>query len=219
MFTGLVETTGTLVSMRERGVLRLMDISAPALAGEILRGQSLSVSGACLTVSGFSGDVFSVDVMPETIKKTRFRNIRPGDRLNLERALRMGDRLDGHLVTGHVDFSAPVVSVSSGEEGFLVSFLLPREHGSLLVPQGSVAIDGVSLTVASLSSDAFSVSLIPETLGNTTLSGLRPGDEVNVETDILGKYVLRILSGQNIRPGRTGEAPLSMATLRDAGWL
>ncbi len=219
MFTGLVEAVGTLASLSASGVYMRLSVRAPAFAGVLARGQSVAVSGACLTVSSFDGDLFSVDVMRETLDRTKFRSIRPGSRLNLERALQIGGRLDGHIVTGHIDGVAVVHRVRKGGEGFLLDLSLDGEMSSLLVPKGSVAVDGASLTIASFDGTVCTVSLIPETLNNTTLGDLHPGDDVNIEMDILGKYVRRLLGISGTEEGGTKKSGLSMDSLRRAGWL
>jgi riboflavin synthase len=167
--------------------------------------------------------------MRETLAKTKFRSLRPGARLNLERALRVGDRLDGHIVTGHVDGVAAVRGLRKGNEGFLLDVELSSEMLQLLVPKGSIAIDGTSLTIADFKGAICTVSLIPETLKATNLGDLRPGDDVHIEMDILGKYVRRLLGA--MVPGEFGReglpavgdndtpSGLSMDSFRKAGWL
>lgn len=219
MFTGLVETVGTVVSIRPGGMCTILSLRAPLFAGELVPGQSVAVCGACLTVTALEGEIFSVDVMPETLKKTKLRTLRPGARVNLERALRADGRLDGHIVTGHIDGVVPVREISRGRDGFLLTFTLEEEMASLVVPRGSVAVDGVSLTVARLSGVSCTVGLIPATLGATTLGDLRPGHEVNIETDILGKYVRRLLESGVSSHTNSGASSLSRESLRDAGWI
>lgn len=229
MFTGLVEEVGTFVSLSTNGAYARMTVRAPSFAGALTRGQSVAVSGACLTVASCGEDLFSVDVMRETLAKTKFRSLRPGARLNLERALRVGDRLDGHIVTGHVDGVAAVRGLRKGNEGFLLDVELSSEMLQLLVPKGSIAIDGTSLTIADFKGAICTVSLIPETLKATNLGDLRPGDDVHIEMDILGKYVRRLLGA--MVPGEFGReglpavgdndtpSGLSMDSFRKAGWL
>lgn len=229
MFTGLVEEVGTFVSLSTNGTYARMTVRAPSFAGALTRGQSVAVSGACLTVASCGEDLFSVDVMRETLAKTKFRSLRPGARLNLERALRVGDRLDGHIVTGHVDGVAAVRGLRKGNEGFLLDVELSSEMLQLLVPKGSIAIDGTSLTIADFEGAICTVSLIPETLKATNLGDLRPGDDVHIEMDILGKYVRRLLGA--MVPGEFGReglpavgdndtpSGLSMDSFRKAGWL
>lgn len=219
MFTGLVETVGSVISLKKSGEGALLSLRAALYEGELSPGQSVAVCGACLTVVSSSGDVFSADVMPETLKKTVIGALRPGRQVNLERALRIGGRLDGHIVTGHIDCTALVTEIRSGREGCLMTLALDGEAASLVVPRGSIAVDGVSLTVAETTDDLCIVGLIPATLGATTLGGLRPGDRVNIETDILGKYVKKLLCGGALENSNSGAPSLSMDYLRDAGWI
>ena len=229
MFTGLIEAVGTFASLSENGSYARLTVRAPSFAGVLTRGQSVAVSGACLTVASCGDDFFSVDVMRETLAKTKFRSLRTGARLNLERALCVGDRLDGHIVTGHVDGIAAVWGIRKGSEGFLLDVELLPEMLQLLVPKGSIAIDGTSLTIADFKGAICTVSLIPETLKATNLGDLRPGYDVHIEMDILGKYVRRLLGsmtpdgfGRNGPPTAGGDdtsSGLSMDSFRKAGWL
>lgn len=212
MFTGLVEAVGVIVAVqRRREDLWSLSIEAPAVAAEMAPGQSLCVSGACLTVTSSEGGRCVVDVMAETMRRTTLKDGRPGTRVNLERALAVGGRLDGHIVSGHVDCTSKIRRIGRGRDGHVLSFLLPGDRAQETVSQGSIAVDGVSLTVSAMMGAECSVSLIPSTLERTTLGGLAVGDEVNIETDILGKYVRRVL-------GR-GTTALSAQDLENAGWL
>ena len=197
MFTGLIERTGTVGKFFQTGSFYTLVIEAENFSGELVRGQSVAVSGACLTVTRFDGRSFDVQMMRETFNRTWFsRAMRAGTRVNLERAMRLTDRLDGHLVLGHVDGVAKLVDIRGTATQEAV--FAPEDKNLLrgIVEKGSVAIDGVSLTVISVNDRNFSVGLIPETLANTTLGNLRPGTLINLETDILGKYVAR-LTGYN----------------------
>ncbi len=183
MFTGLIETTG--VVKRTGAVLEIESLAPLSLS----RGHSLAVDGACLTVTEASGGMIRFDVSPETFK--RISAPVKGRRVNLERAMEAGGRLHGHFVTGHVDCTGRVVMVRkmSGFTGITVSY--PRENSRLLVEKGSVALSGISLTVAGLTEGSFTVALIPETLSGTTAGSWKPGTEVNIEFDMIGKYVVR----------------------------
>ena len=196
MFTGLVETTGAVVLFRRRGERHELSVRSEAVGPFLLPGQSVAVSGACLTVSSRKGILFTADVLPETVKKTKFSTLRPGDRVNLERALSADGRFDGHMVTGHIDGTARVESISRGQEGHILTLRVPPELGALVVPRGSIAVDGVSLTVAEFDSGLCRISIIPTTLKATTLGELKTGESVNIETDILGKYVFRYFDGK-----------------------
>lgn len=200
MFTGLVESTGSVVLFRRRGDFYELSVRSEAIGPSLDEGQSVAVSGACLTVSSRKGILFSADVLPETVKKTKFSTLRPGARVNLERALSAQGRFDGHLVTGHIDGTARVEGVKRGTEGHILTLRIPDELAPLVVPRGSIAVDGVSLTVAEITAGLCRISIIPTTLKTTTLGELQSGDMVNIETDILGKYVFRYFEG------KTGEA-------------
>ena len=196
MFTGLIEAVGRVEALRQAQGVYELDLNADNFSAEFI-GQSISVSGACLTVTEIlSKNNFKVQLMPETFNRTWFKdNLRPGVSVNLERALKIGDRLDGHLVLGHVDGVA-VLRELSGNEQTKIAVFEPEDLNLLkgIVNKGSVAIDGVSLTVINANNKNFSLGLIPETLKNTSLGDLKVGSRVNLETDILGKFVERLLN-------------------------
>lgn len=194
MFTGIVEEVGTVVAVDRSGAGRRLAVRAQRVLEGSDVGTSLAVSGACLTVVAREGDVLGFDLGPETLARTTLGRLAPGDAVNLERPLRLGAGLGGHLVLGHVDGVAVVEDVRRVESTTRARIRLPdRDLAPLLVPRGSVAVDGVSLTVAALDDRAFEVMLVPHTLAATTLGRLRPGQPVNVEADVIGKYVVRAL--------------------------
>lgn len=205
MFTGLIECTGNVVSLRRGGVSAVLEISAPLPAEQVAIGDSIAVNGVCLTVTRIEAGRFSFDLSPETVERSTFSLVAPGAPVNLERALRMGSRLDGHLVTGHVDCIARLESSGRRGNATQLVFRLPAEHARLLVEKGSVAIDGISLTVNEVGDERFGVTIIPHTLAKTTLAGLSVGDRVNIETDIIGKYVARLVAPHAGRGGLTME--------------
>ena len=187
MFTGLVETTGTIAALGEGrlGVRASLELEP---------GDSVAVNGVCLTATAVSGDGFDADVMPETMRRTSLGSLAEGDRVNLELPLRASDRLGGHMVQGHVDGLGTVEAVT--EEGFarVVRIAAPPELLRYVVEKGSIAVDGVSLTVAEVDGDGFTVSLIPETLERTTLGSAAPDRSVNLEVDVLAKYVEKLIA-------------------------
>jgi riboflavin synthase len=192
MFTGLVAGLGRVVrSERSDGGVRVT-ISSP-LAGELHEGDSVAVNGVCLTATALERDAFAAEVMNETLARTSLRAIDAGAEVNLELPLRATDRLGGHVVQGHVDRTGTVVSVS--EDGFArrVRIEAPGDLLRFVVQKGSIAVDGVSLTVAEIDSESFTVSLIPETLQRTNLGKAKPGDRVNLEVDVLAKYVEKLM--------------------------
>jgi len=195
MFTGIVEEVGEVVAVTSEGSTRRLTVRAlTALDGSEV-GASVAVNGACLTVVTHDATTLAFDVGPETIERTTLGHLRAGAPVNLERPLRLGAALGGHLVLGHVDGVATVTDVSRVESTARVRIALPGpEFAPLIVPKGSVAVDGVSLTVAALEAAAFEVMLIPHTLAATTLGRLRVGQPVNIEADVIGKYVVRSLA-------------------------
>ncbi len=194
MFTGLVEAVGTVSDFRKTSAVYRLAIDCSQIAPELVLGQSVAVSGACLTVVSLKGDIFEVEMIPETASRTNLSSLVRGMKVNLERALKLGDRLDGHMVQGHVDGTAKLKSLTGGQTR-TAYFEAKEDLLRGIVPKGSVAIDGVSLTVIDAGRTEFSVGLIPATLTNCTLGFLKPGDIVNIETDIIGKYVERLLGG------------------------
>jgi len=194
MFTGLVEALGTVVELAPAGAGSRLLLREPGCAGQLTLGESVSVNGACLTVVAHDDETFAFEAGPETLRRTNLGGLKPGDRVNLERSLRLGDRLGGHLVTGHVDGLVRIESRDVQGEWVTTWFWCPEELAAQLVSKGSVAVDGVSLTVVDVRPDGFSVALIPHTLSVTTL-GLYPvGAAVNLETDLMAKYVWKYLS-------------------------
>jgi riboflavin synthase len=223
MFTGLVEEVGTLQrSERVAGGLRL-EIGAPRLAPELRTGESVAVNGVCLTVTRHSADRWWADLSEETVRRSTFGAARSGAHLNLERALQLGGRLGGHLVQGHVDAVA-LVTEARHQSGWLnLAFKIPENLGEYVVEKGSVAVNGVSLTVATLDGLDAEIAIIPQTLEATNLSSLAPGDGFNFEVDILGKYVARMLARRGgtapADRGQKGGGMVDEQMLADHGFL
>jgi riboflavin synthase len=194
MFTGLVEDAGTVKAMRKGdGSLVLTVATGLALSGMKL-GASIAVNGACLTVVKKGRREFTVDVSPETLRCTNLEHLRTGSLVNLERPMRLGEQLGGHLVTGHVDAVGRVAAIEKSGEFTFFTLDVPAKFAALLVPKGSVAVDGISLTVNECGKGRFSVAIIPFTLRHTNLRARRVGDKVNIETDLIGKYVHSFLA-------------------------
>jgi riboflavin synthase len=187
MFTGIVEQMGEVTQSGTR-----LSVNTP-LAAELKRGDSIAVNGVCLTAVEISEQTFEADVMEETLVRSSLGRLQQGDRVNLELALRVGDRLGGHFVQGHVDSTGRVLEIEQRENSRVLLIGAPPEIIRFVVEKGSIAVDGVSLTVASVTADTFSVSLIPETLERTNLGAAAPGTPVNLEVDVLAKYVEKLM--------------------------
>ncbi len=204
MFTGLVQERGRLIEAPEssaEGGVKLVIGHSPELGAELSIGASLSVSGVCLTIVEPSADTAStVELSPETLRRTTLGELRQGSEVNLEPAMRLGDVLGGHWVQGHVDATTSVVARRDLEEHREIAFALAGEYRGFVVEKGSVTLDGVSLTVSALADDYFEVALIPHTLEVTTLGSLKVGDRVNLEVDVLAKYVQRALATSGVIP-------------------
>jgi len=200
MFTGIVEELGEVVSVEHLGGTARITVRGPQVTADARHGDSIAVNGTCLTVTGLSGSDFTADVMGETLRRTGLGDLAPGSPVNLERSLRVGDRLGGHLVQGHVDGVGHIVSRAPAERWDVVRITVPPGLDRYLVEKGSVTVDGVSLTVSALGASPggqawFEVSLIPATLAATTLGRAAAGSRVNLEADVIGKYVERMLNG------------------------
>jgi riboflavin synthase len=204
MFTGIVEELGEVVAIDDLADAARLTVRGPQVTEGVSHGDSIAVNGVCLTVTGSSGGTFTADVMRETLDRSSLGALAPGTPVNLERPVRLSDRLGGHLVQGHVDGTGTIVSRAPGERWDVVRIALPPGLARYVVEKGSVAVDGISLTVSAASGDDagggrgaswFEVSLIPETLKRTTLGAKQPGEMVNLEVDVIAKYVEKLLGG------------------------
>lgn len=198
MFTGIIEELGEVVSLERNGQAWRLTVRGPLAVSDASHGDSIAVDGLCLTVVGQTTDAFTADVMQISVDMSTLGDRRPGDRVNLERAAAVGDRLGGHIVQGHIDGTARVLSIVEGDGQRTVRVSLDAEHAHLIVRKGSITVDGVSLTASAVSDPGeaeqwFEVSLIPETLASTTLGLRAVGDRVNIETDIVARHVERML--------------------------
>ncbi len=196
MFTGIVEELGTVEALEDQGDAVRLTVHGPLVTSDAARGDSISVNGCCLTVTtGTDGraEVFTADVMHETLAKTSLGGLEPGARVNLERAVTPATRLGGHIVQGHVDGTGTVVRRTPSEHWEVVEISLPADLERYLVPKGSITVDGISLTVVEVNPKSFTVSLIPETLARTTLGLKQEGDLVNLEVDVIAKYVEKMV--------------------------
>lgn len=216
MFTGLVQGLGTVLARKPAGGGMACTLEANFELDEPEEGESIAVNGACLTAREIRGRRFSVDVSPETLRRSALKDLGPGSVVNLERALRLSDRLGGHLVSGHVDGLGRVEERRAAGDFTLFTFILPENLGRYVIEKGSVAIDGVSLTVNTCEGGRFSVSIIPHTLAKTTLGRLKSGDKVNIEVDIIGKYVEKLLAA---RPADQDAGGINPTFLAEHGFL
>lgn len=216
MFTGLIEDVGTVRRLERQGMAGRITVATKLPLESIALGDSVAVNGACLTVVAKSGNELTFDASPETLTRTTLGTLGIGTSVNLERALCLGDRLGGHIVTGHVDFIATVSERNDIAGNRIFTFRIPDAFSRYLVAKGSVTIDGISLTVNTVSDNGFSVNIIPHTGLMTTLSGINPGAQVNIETDILGKYIERLLSRGSIPREEGG---LTLELLAKSGFL
>ncbi|RJQ70226.1 MAG: riboflavin synthase [Desulfobacteraceae bacterium] len=218
MFTGIIEGQGTLTGVRSVAGARAIAVAADYELQGTRIGDSIAVNGACLTVTSLAGSRFTSDVSPETLSKTIFSAARIGDRVNLERAMRLSDRLDGHLVSGHVDGIGYLAQRESVANAMVLTFSVPHELTRCMIVKGSVAVDGVSLTINRLEADSFQVSIIPHTAAITTIGRKEIGAAFNIETDLIGKYIQRFMSGAQDKPGGASRG-IDMELLAKAGFL
>lgn len=203
MFTGLIREVGEVISVRSRPGGAGMVISSPVLAGDLRPGDSVCVDGACLTAEDVETGRFTAYASSETLRTTTLAKAARGDRVNLEPALRASDRLGGHMVQGHVEGVGEVVSLGPDGEGAIATVRIPRELLPAIIPKGSIALAGISLTVASVEGDRVRAAVVPATLKATTLATWRSGTRVNAETDLVGRHVARYLEGLGLRRGLT----------------
>ncbi len=215
MFTGIVEELGVIKAVRRGADSAQLVIGAVKVIEGSRVGDSIMVNGVCLTSVFFRDRQFTADVMAETLDKSNLGILKTGDRVNLERALRLGDRLGGHIVSGHIDGSGTITRLEKNDIAMLVTIKAPEVVMRYIIEKGSIAIDGISLTVVSFAKDAFQVSLIPHTARETTLGFKKTGDTVNLEGDIIGKYVERMMGLRN--PGN--DSKVSMSFLAEHGFL
>lgn len=215
MFTGIIQALGRIESLTPRGGAMRMAIAAPDLdTSDVALGDSIAVSGPCLTAVAISPGRFEVDVSPETLERTSLGARRPGDPVNLEKALRLSDRLGGHLVSGHVDGLGEVLSRVERDNCVQFTLRAPQALARYIAPKGSICIDGVSLTVNGVDGAQFELLIIPHTLERTTLGALRAGSRVNLEIDLVARYLERLLAPDAAAPGG-----VTLETLRNAGML
>lgn len=221
MFTGIIEGVGTIVAMRPAGQGKRLTIEADYALDETKIGDSIAVNGACLTVVKITGKSFEADLSPETLAASTFDKAKLGDRLNLERAMRLSDRLDGHLVSGHIDGIGIIKQREKMGNAVIVTITVPEALSRYMIHKGSVAVDGISLTINACEPKSVSVSIIPHTTEMTTIGLKQAGDPVNIETDMIGKYVERFTRGDSTHRNEksTASAGVTMESLAKSGFL
>jgi len=213
MFTGIIEELGAVESLLMRAAGARLKVRCSTVLSDMAEGASIAVNGVCLTAVDLRPDSFSADLAPETLRRSNLGDLRAGSRVNLERPLSLSGRLSGHIVQGHVDGAGEFLSLEAlGDENWWLRIRVPAELDPFLVYKGSIAIDGISLTIAALEARTLSVTIIPHTYRHTTLGGYRAGARVNVECDILAKHVEKLLRRLEFTP------PLTLAKLRDQGY-
>jgi len=215
LFTGIIEGSGIIKQIEKKNGGAVLTIETDISLDKTKTGDSIAVNGACLTAVDLKKNIFKVDMAPETLKRTTFNNASTGTKVNIERALRLSDRLDGHLVSGHIDGTGVIASKIKKSNAWILSISVPKPLARQMIEKGSVAIDGISLTINKCSDKEFEISVIPHTMKVTTLEGKNVGDKVNIETDMLGKYVQKFLS----RDSSEDKKDISLGLLAEQGFL
>jgi len=218
MFTGLIEEIGSIKSIQGGGKSIRLTVSARKIMDDVKLGDSIATNGICLTVVSFNSTGFSADVMPETMSRTNFGLLGAGSRVNLERALRVGDRMGGHMVSGHIDGLGEVVGREQDDNAIWVSIAAPGNILKYIVEKGSVAIDGISLTVAYVDEKIFKVSIIPLTQEDTTLTSKKKGEKVNLECDMTAKYIEKFMLHRDEESAQVEKSDISMNFLKENGF-
>ena len=226
MFTGIIEALGTIKAIESKGEGKVLRISCDLDLSETGIGDSIAVNGACLTAVSVDKQSFKVDMAPETVQRTTFKHLAIGSRVNIERALKLSNRIDGHLVSGHIDGTGTIISIERKSNALILKIKVAQEMGQDMIEKGSVAVEGISLTINQIldrgSDQEFQVSIIPHTAAITTIGLKRPGDEVNIETDMIGKYIKQIITRGSAFKNDAGsgkDAGISMALLAKNGFL
>ncbi len=218
MFTGIIEELGTVQSVVKGTNSAQIRIHAPIIVSDVKLGDSIAVNGVCLTVVAFDSATFTAEAMAETLAKTNLGDLKSGEKVNLERALRLNDRLGGHLVSGHVDGVGTITRQVKEDIAIVTEISYPSHLGKYLVPKGSVAIDGISLTIVQVNGHTFTVALIPHTRGITTLGFKKVGDRVNLEADVISKYLEKLIMKEKEEQSDRGGG-LSLSFLAEQGFI
>ena len=216
MFTGLIESVGAIRSLQHRGTSATLTVELGSLTQNMQLGDSVAINGVCLTVTQLANTIGSFDVSQETLAKSNIGSLRPASKVNMERALQVGERLGGHMVQGHVDGLGHISNIKQEQAFMRISFTVPDNLNVQIVPKGSIAVNGISLTVADRNQKGFGVAVIPETMRTTTLGSAKVGDAVNLETDIVVKSVQQYLS--EMLPGHQAQSGMTLDKLRQLGF-
>ena len=221
MFTGIIESFGTIRRIESRGEGKVLSIGCDLDLSEVKIGDSIAVNGACLTAVRLEKHLFKVDMAPETVERTTFKDMSVGSRVNIERALKLSDRIDGHLVSGHIDGTGTISFIKKKSNAVIIRVEIGPNLASDMIEKGSVAIDGISLTINECTDNDFTVSIIPHTASITTIGLKQVGDAVNIETDMIGKYVRKYLMGSSSKNDalKTDTSSVSMELLAKNGFL
>lgn len=225
MFTGIIESFGTIKGIKSTGEGKVLSIGCDLDLSEVKIGDSIAVNGACLTAVSLEKHLFTVDMAPETVERTTFKTLTIGSRVNIERALKLCDRIDGHLVSGHIDGTGTIASINKKSNAVIITINISPKLASDLIEKGSVSIEGISLTINRCSDIDFEVSIIPHTVSITTIGLKKVGDLVNIETDMIGKYVKKLLIGSSSKNDAfpigkpVGKKDISMELLAKNGFL
>ena len=221
MFTGIIEGLGTITTVKSMGPAKRFIIDADFILDKTRIGDSIAVNGACLTVVGISEKRFEVDLSPETLSKTTFGRVTTGERINIERALKLSDRIDGHLVSGHIDGRGIIKQREALGNSIRITVAVPEALLRYMIPKGSVAVDGISLTINRCGENSFDVSIIPHTAKLTTIGFKKNGDSINIETDMIGKYIEQFMMGKTDRTAlqKTGKSSIGLDFLEKTGFL
>ena len=221
MFTGMIEGLGTITTIKSMGLAKRFIIDADFNLEKTRVGDSIAVNGACLTVVGISGKRFEVDLSPETLSKTTFGRVKTGERINIERALKLSNRVDGHLVSGHIDGRGIIKQQEVLGNSIRITVAVPEALLRYMIPKGSVAVDGISLTINRCGENSFDVSIIPHTAKLTTIGFKKNGDSINIETDMVGKYIERFMMEKTDRTAqqKTGKSSIGLNFLEKTGFL
>ena len=222
MFTGIIEEVGKIVSVRRGQISARLKIQGSVIFSDLKLGDSVAVNGVCLTATAIDGNTFEADVMAETLRRSNLGTFRPGTAVNLERAMSAAGRFGGHIVSGHIDGTGSIASMTREDNAVWVRILADRKLLKYIIEKGSITIDGISLTVAEVAEDHFGVSVIPHTGSETTLLTKKPGDVVNLENDVIGKYVERMLTFEDGGAGGSEnekKSGIDMSLLAEKGFL